>query len=148
MMDLRCGLQASYHWLSPLTAPREERSREIRRIAHSGENRDRPLVIALAAQQPTQPFCCRCKGGDVRWRSLVWVLCTAALGASTVACLSRGDFAQQCSVRLSQKSHKVVVLLRITLLSALSLPDRRERGSGWLAVPMAAGALLGCSKFS
>jgi hypothetical protein len=41
--------------------------------------------------------CCRCKGGDVRWRPLVWVLCTAALDASTVACLSRGDFAQQCT---------------------------------------------------
>jgi hypothetical protein len=33
MMDLRCGLQASYHLLSPLAAPGEERSREIRRIA-------------------------------------------------------------------------------------------------------------------
>jgi hypothetical protein len=34
------------------------------------------------------------------------------------------------SVRLSQKSHKVPVLLGITLLSAFSLPDRREGGSG------------------
>src|SRR5713226_10533325 len=34
------------------------------------------------------------------------------------------------SVRLSQKSHKVAVLLGITLLSALSLPDRREGGIG------------------
>jgi hypothetical protein len=33
MMDLRCSLQASYHLLSLLTAPGEERSREIRRIA-------------------------------------------------------------------------------------------------------------------
>jgi len=154
------------------------------------------------------------EGGDVRRRPLVWVVCTAALGASTVACLSRDDFAQQyaygwfvvalnqpysgtrrsdmfdrtlyririaaqhrsesgkmnhnaeagrspssnpdqliCwlqrwspapgSVRLSQKSHEVAVLLGITLLSALSLPDRREGGSRWLAVPMAVGALLG-----
>ena len=34
------------------------------------------------------------------------------------------------SGRLSQKSHKVAVLLGITLLSALSLPDRREGGIG------------------
>src|ERR1700680_542134 len=34
------------------------------------------------------------------------------------------------SVRLSQKSHKVAVLLGIILLFALSLPDRREGGSG------------------
>src|SRR4029077_1095397 len=33
MMDLRCGLRASYHLLLPFTAPGEERSREIRRIA-------------------------------------------------------------------------------------------------------------------
>jgi hypothetical protein len=33
MMDLRCGLQASYHLLSLLMAPGEERSREISRIA-------------------------------------------------------------------------------------------------------------------
>ena len=31
---------------------------------------------------------------------------------------------------LSQKSHKVAILLGIILLSALSLPDRREGGSG------------------
>src|ERR1700682_1408619 len=34
------------------------------------------------------------------------------------------------TVRLSQKSHKVAVLLGIILLSALSFPDRREGGSG------------------
>jgi len=34
------------------------------------------------------------------------------------------------SVRLSQKSDKVAVLLGIILLSALSLPDRREGGTG------------------
>jgi hypothetical protein len=50
------------------------------------------------------------------------------------------------SVRLSQKSHKVAVLIRITLFSALSLPDRRERGSRRPAVPMAVGALLGWFK--
>ena len=33
------------------------------------------------------------------------------------------------SVRLSQKSYKAAVLLGITLLCALSLPDRREGGS-------------------
>ena len=50
------------------------------------------------------------------------------------------------AVRLSQKSHKAAVLLGITLLSALSLPDRREGGSWWLAVPKAVGALLGWFK--
>jgi hypothetical protein len=34
------------------------------------------------------------------------------------------------SVRLSQKSYKAAVLLGFTLLSVLSLPDRREGGSG------------------
>jgi hypothetical protein len=41
---------------------------------------------------------------------------------------------------------KVAVLLGITLLSALSLPERREGGSRWLAVPKAVGALLGWFK--
>jgi hypothetical protein len=50
------------------------------------------------------------------------------------------------SVRLSQKSHKVAVLLGIILLSALSLPDRREGGSGGSRCRRAVRALLGWFK--
>jgi hypothetical protein len=47
---------------------------------------------------------------------------------------------------LSQKSHKVAVLLGIILLSALSLPDRREGGSGGSRCRRAVRALLGWFK--
>jgi hypothetical protein len=58
---------------------------------------------------------------------------------------SDGHFAPG-SVRLSQKSHKVAVLLGIILLSALSLPDRREGGSGGSRCRRAVRALLGWFK--
>jgi hypothetical protein len=47
---------------------------------------------------------------------------------------------------LSQKSHKVAVLLGIILLSALSLPDRRKGGSGGSRCRRAVRALLGWFK--
>ncbi len=141
------GCRTGQTFASPFRAPVSRRSREPSLVTHSGRvaphntsARSRAcwmMGFAIPMPEGSNP---RGKGIGRGAKSAVarlrrsWPTRGGAVWESgerrAGRIASKGWSLAPGSVRLSQKSHKVAVLLGITMLSALSLPDRREGGSG------------------